>query len=80
MFGNTTTTSELLVKVTKRVSRKTGQVLDTHVAPIGIVDSTWSFDSLADFQMTDARPLSKRPRIGMVSGRAAQCMRTCLRT
>ncbi len=66
LFGTKAATSELLVKVVKRVSRKTGRVLDTQVTPVGIIDATWTFDALADFQVTDVRPLNKRPRIGMM--------------
>lgn len=65
LFALKKNTSELVLRVTQRVSRSTGEVKSSSFVPIGIVDSTWTFDDLADYQMTDPRPLNKRARIGM---------------
>lgn len=57
--------SEILLRVVHRVSRTTGAIESSRFTPVGMVDQSWEFTSLADFQVADARPLSKRPKIGM---------------
>jgi hypothetical protein len=61
--GSKSATTQLLVKITRRVDKRTRQVQSTTATLVGVAQTQWAFDGLSDFQLTDTR--AKRPKLGI---------------
>jgi hypothetical protein len=61
--GSKSATTQLLVKITRRVHKRTRQVQSTTATLVGVAQTQWAFDGLSDFQLTDTR--AKRPKLGI---------------
>ena len=54
----------VLVKITRRVRKDTGEEISAVASAVGLVDRLFAFDSPADCQMRDERAPDKKPRLG----------------
>lgn len=58
--------SQLVMKVTRKRARASGEVLETKMEPFGLIESSFEFEGLADFQVeapAQVRPLGLQERV-----------------
>lgn len=63
LFGSSSNTDNLLVKVSRKRYKGSGEVVGTEVEPIGVVCATHKFGALADYQVTDGRQQEDKTRL-----------------